>query len=166
MGEVSFVEGGGGGRGEIRSLPVTPRSSAMAETPKTRTVNAAGPAISAPPTQFHSPSLSRSPLLLESPIHIKSSTNNPTPNKTPRSRNSLTPFSLTPSFLTPLGSPVRKIIKMTKLETQHDIDDPDNWLPITESRNGNAYYAAFHTLCSGIGIQALILPVAFTILGW
>jgi amino acid permease len=49
---------------------------------------------------------------------------------------------------------------MTKLDPQ------DAWLPITESRNGNAYYAAFHTLCSGIGIQALILPVAFTILGW
>ncbi|KAI9181108.1 hypothetical protein LWI28_011504 [Acer negundo] len=33
-------------------------------------------------------------------------------------------------------------------------------------RNGNAYYAAFHTLCAGIGIQALVLPVAFRILGW
>lgn len=49
---------------------------------------------------------------------------------------------------------------MTKLDPQ------DAWLPITESRNGNAIYAAFHTLCSGIGIQALVLPVAFTILGW
>lgn len=71
-----------------------------------------------------------------------------------RSRN------LTPRFLTPLGSPLRKALHLTKL------DPTDAWLPITESRNGNAYYAAFHTLCSGIGIQALILPVAFTILGW
>ncbi|XP_042507185.1 lysine histidine transporter-like 8 isoform X2 [Macadamia integrifolia] len=43
---------------------------------------------------------------------------------------------------------------------------PDAWLPITESRNGNAFYAAFHTLNSGIGFQALLLPLAFTILGW
>ncbi|KAI3931170.1 hypothetical protein MKW92_022883 [Papaver armeniacum] len=142
-----------GGKGEISSLPITPRSSAMAPPI---------PPISAPPSQFHSPSLSRSPLLLESPIHqaTSSSTNIHTPNaKTPNSR-----LSLTPRFLTPLGSPVRKIIKMTKLKSHHD--DPDNWLPLTESRNGNAYYAAFHTLCSGIGIQALVLPVAFTILGW
>ncbi|KAJ0041385.1 hypothetical protein Pint_28619 [Pistacia integerrima] len=34
-----------------------------------------------------------------------------------------------------------------------------------KSRNGNKYYAAFHTLCSGIGVQALFLPVAFTTLG-
>ena len=68
--------------------------------------------------------------------------------------------SKTPKFLTPLGSPIRKAIHLTKF------DPTDAWLPITESRNGNAYYAAFHTLCAGIGIQALILPVAFTILGW
>ncbi|KAI4318656.1 hypothetical protein MLD38_032332 [Melastoma candidum] len=69
-------------------------------------------------------------------------------------------MSLTPRFITPLGSPIRRAINMTKLDPQ------DAWLPITESRNGNAYYAAFHALCSGIGIQALVLPVAFTILGW
>ncbi|KAI3922478.1 hypothetical protein MKX01_006167 [Papaver californicum] len=97
------------------------------------------PPISAPPSQFHPPSLSRSPLLLETPIHQATS------------------LSTTP------GSPVRKIIKLTKLEIHPD--DPDNWLPLTESRNGNAYYAAFHILSSGIGIQALVLPVAFTILG-
>lgn len=55
---------------------------------------------------------------------------------------------------------IRRALQLTKLDPQ------DAWLPITESRNGNAYYAAFHTLCSGIGIQALVLPVAFTILGW
>ena len=41
-----------------------------------------------------------------------------------------------------------------------------NWLPITASRNGNAYSAAFYILCSGIGIHGLVLPVAFTALGW
>lgn len=46
------------------------------------------------------------------------------------------------------------------------LDPQDSWLPITESRSGNAFYAAFHTLCAGIGIQALVLPVAFTFLGW
>ncbi|PKA56031.1 Lysine histidine transporter-like 8 [Apostasia shenzhenica] len=71
----------------------------------------------------------------------------------------------------PEGSPMRKAVAtvrgyledvghLTKLERQ------DSWLPITESRNGNAYYSAFHTLSSGIGIQALVLPVAFTYLGW
>lgn len=79
----------------------------------------------------------------------------PPHSKTPRTpRLSLTPF------ITPLGSPVRKALRFTKL------DPHDAWLPITESRNGNEYYAAFHTLCSGIGIQALVLPVAFTFLGW
>ncbi|XP_052114701.1 lysine histidine transporter-like 8 [Arachis duranensis] len=42
----------------------------------------------------------------------------------------------------------------------------DEWLPITESRNGNAYFAAFHILNSNIGFQALMLPVAFATLGW
>ena len=40
------------------------------------------------------------------------------------------------------------------------------WLPITESRNGNTFFAAFHLLCTGIGLQALLLPVAFATLGW
>ncbi|CAL5376938.1 unnamed protein product [Camellia sinensis] len=125
---------------EVRSAPITPRPPSMASTPP----------ISCPPSQFHSPSLSRSPLL--STADHPETTANKTPNKTPRIR--------TPRFITPLGSPLRKALKMTKLDPQ------DAWLPITESRNGNAYYAAFHTLCSGIGIQALVLPVAFTILGW
>ncbi|QCD88802.1 solute carrier family 32 [Vigna unguiculata] len=42
----------------------------------------------------------------------------------------------------------------------------DAWLPITESRNGNAFSAAFHVLNSNIGFQALMLPVAFATLGW
>ncbi|KAM7479495.1 hypothetical protein LguiA_027708 [Lonicera macranthoides] len=126
---------------EFSSAPITPRPASIAPTP---------PITSAPPSQFHSPSLSRSPLL-HTPDHPVVAA-----RKTPviKSRN------LTPRFITPLGSPLRKALKLTKLDPQ------DAWLPITESRNGNAYYAAFHTLCSGIGIQALVLPVAFTILGW
>ncbi|KAK1360537.1 lysine histidine transporter-like 8 [Heracleum sosnowskyi] len=83
--------------------------------------------------------------------------------QTPRTRGARTPGwsrNITPRFLTPLGSPIRKALNFVKLDPQ------DAWLPITESRNGNAYYAAFHTLCSGIGFQALVLPVAFTFLGW
>ncbi|XP_047942130.1 lysine histidine transporter-like 8 [Salvia hispanica] len=117
----------------VNSAPITPRPMSVAPTP---------PIVSLPPSQFHSPSLTRSPLL------------------TPGGTNRKTPRIRTPRFITPLGSPLRKAIKLTKLDPQ------DAWLPITESRNGNAYYAAYHTLCSGIGIQALVLPVAFTILGW
>ncbi|XP_031104150.1 lysine histidine transporter-like 8 [Ipomoea triloba] len=69
--------------------------------------------------------------------------------------------------MTPIASPMKKAIacleelgQLTKLDLQ------DSWLPITESRNGNAYYAAFHTLSSGLGVQALVLPFAFTALGW
>ncbi|KAJ8765016.1 hypothetical protein K2173_010488 [Erythroxylum novogranatense] len=127
---------------EVSSTPVTPRLASVAPTP---------PIISAPPSQFHSPSLSRSPLLF-SPDRIQPATNRTSKNTTPRIR--------TPRFITPLGSPLRKALHLTKLDPQ------DAWLPITESRNGNKYYAAFHCLCSGIGIQALILPVAFTVLGW
>ena len=125
---------------EIGSNPVTPRTASVAPTPP----------ISAPPSQFHSPSLSRSPLL-SSADHIQPA------NKTPKNS---TPRIRTPRFITPLGSPIIRALQLTRL------DPHDAWLPITESRNGNAYYAAFHTLCSGIGIQALVLPVAFTILGW
>ncbi|CAI8588508.1 unnamed protein product [Vicia faba] len=118
----------------------------MAETKEIKS-----PPVSCPPSQLqYSPSLTRSPLL--------HSENEDTPhpkNKTPRM-----PFTPPRFNLTPLASPMRKAFKLTKLDPQ------DAWLPITESRNGNKYYAAFHTLCSGIGIQALVIPVAFTILGW
>ncbi|XP_028765516.1 lysine histidine transporter-like 8 [Neltuma alba] len=46
------------------------------------------------------------------------------------------------------------------------LDPQDAWLPITESRHGNAYCSAFHALSSGIGVQALVLPLAFPTLGW
>ncbi|GMI70547.1 LYS/HIS transporter 7 [Hibiscus trionum] len=42
----------------------------------------------------------------------------------------------------------------------------ESWLPLTESRNGTTFSAVFHLLCSGIGFQALLLPAAFSSLGW
>lgn len=42
----------------------------------------------------------------------------------------------------------------------------DGWLPITESRKGTFITAAFHLISSGIGIQALCLPIALAELGW
>lgn len=142
---------------EISSAPITPRPATVA--PKASVAPQAQ--VSCPPSQYNSPSLSRSPLLdgasdqqpgAEGAVVAKAP-KTPLAIRTPR-------MSLTPRFITPLGSPVRKALKMTRLDPQ------DAWLPITESRNGNKYYAAFHTLSSGIGIQALVLPVAFTVLGW
>ncbi|XP_042444014.1 DNA polymerase I A, chloroplastic-like [Zingiber officinale] len=57
--------------------------------------------------------------------------------------------SLMRSPLLPSATPrmrgyLEEIGHLTKLDPQ------DTWLPITESRNGNAYYSAFHTLTSGI----------------
>ncbi|XWS67673.1 hypothetical protein CRYUN_Cryun04dG0026200 [Craigia yunnanensis] len=46
------------------------------------------------------------------------------------------------------------------------LNELESWLPITESRNGSTFSAMFHLLCSGIGFQALSLPVAFAALGW
>ncbi|CAI0469016.1 unnamed protein product [Linum tenue] len=40
------------------------------------------------------------------------------------------------------------------------------WLPLTESREGNLWTCVFHLISSGIGVQALLLPVAFASLGW
>uniref|UniRef100_A0A5B6ZQ55 Amino acid transporter transmembrane domain-containing protein n=1 Tax=Davidia involucrata TaxID=16924 RepID=A0A5B6ZQ55_DAVIN len=122
---------------EISSAPITPRPAARTVVARPRP-----PPVSCPPPtgQNH---------------HVEAP-----PSKTPKTPRTPRLLSLTPRFITPLGSPIRKALHFTKLDPQ------DAWLPITESRNGNAYYAAFHTLCSGIGIQALILPVAFTILGW
>ncbi|KAM2713671.1 hypothetical protein EV2_043503 [Malus domestica] len=87
------------------------------------------------------------------------------PNMTPKS-----PF-VSRFMATPLASPMKKA--MTSMrgyleEVGHltKLDPQDAWLPITESRNGNALYSAFHTLSSGIGIPALLLPLSFATLGW
>lgn len=106
------------------------------------------PVVSVPPFQLHSPSMTRSPLIGGVP-------------KSP----------LTSRILTPLASPMKKAIASMQgflEEVGHltKLDPQDAWLPITESRDGNAYYSAFHSLSSGIGVQALVLPLAFTTLGW
>ncbi|KAG5542529.1 hypothetical protein RHGRI_022166 [Rhododendron griersonianum] len=105
------------------------------------------PVISPPPFQHHSPSLTRSPLL----------------DTIPKS-----PF--VGRIMTPLASPMKKAFSTMQgylEEVGHltRLNPQEAWLPITESRNGNAYYAAFHTLSSGIGVQALVLPLAFAYLG-
>lgn len=53
-----------------------------------------------------------------------------------------------------------------QLPDQQNQHPKDEWLPITESRNGNAYFATYHILNSNIGFQALMLPVAFATLRW
>ncbi|KMT01302.1 hypothetical protein BVRB_9g213180 [Beta vulgaris subsp. vulgaris] len=51
-------------------------------------------------------------------------------------------------------------------EKKEEIHPIEAWLPITESRKGNLYFCIFHLLSSGLGIQSLALPLAFTTLGW
>ncbi|KAK3143986.1 hypothetical protein QOZ80_4AG0307440 [Eleusine coracana subsp. coracana] len=98
------------------------------------------PPVSTPPSRMHSPAPGRSPLRAMA--------------------------------ASPLASPIKKAVASVRdcLEEVDHItrlaDPRDAWLPITESRSGNAYYAAFHNLSSGIGFQALVLPVAFAFLGW
>ncbi|GKE82083.1 hypothetical protein Tco_1552083 [Tanacetum coccineum] len=142
-------------RSPLFQTPQHPRTTTKPITRHEKTYSHSPQVFSAPVSQLHSPSMSRSPFLgtPDRPITMPASGAR-TPLGYIRSRN------LTPKFLTPLASPLRKALRLTKL------DPHDAWLPITESRNGNALYAAFHTLCSGIGFEALILPVAFTFLGW
>ncbi|KAK4782554.1 hypothetical protein SAY86_016656 [Trapa natans] len=95
------------------------------------------PAISAPPLQLQqSPSLVHSIFLSSAPKTIKA--------------------------ITSMQGYMEGAVHLTKLE----LDPQDDWLPTTESRKGNIYYSAFHTLSSGIGAQALVLPLAFVTLGW
>ena len=168
---------------EIYSAPLTPRSGTI--TPRSGTMtppNPRTPPLTAPPSQFHSPSLSRSPLLSfnesgEAGVSVggnngatKAAVSKGSRPKTPLQfmsplasplRRAITPIaSPLRRAITPIASPIRKALSMTKLDPQ------DAWLPITESRNGNKYYAAFHTLSTGIVFHALLLPFAFTSLGW
>ncbi|EPS73072.1 hypothetical protein M569_01683 [Genlisea aurea] len=78
---------------------------------------------------------------------------------------------ISPRFLSPIGTPMKRVLVNMKSyleEVGHltKLNPQDAWLPITESRNGNAHYAAFHNLNAGVGFQALLLPVAFSFLGW
>ncbi|KAL3638976.1 Lysine histidine transporter-like 8 [Castilleja foliolosa] len=100
---------------------------------------------------------------------IQSATSSPSPYRDSVPRTPKSPFSA--RMMSPLASPMKRAISSMQTyleEVGHltKLDPQDLWLPITESRNGNAYYAAFHTLSSGIGFQALLLPLAFTSLGW
>uniref|UniRef100_A0A803NQX1 Amino acid transporter transmembrane domain-containing protein n=1 Tax=Cannabis sativa TaxID=3483 RepID=A0A803NQX1_CANSA len=49
---------------------------------------------------------------------------------------------------------------------KEELNPQDSWLPITESRHGSIYSSVFHVLTSGIGFQAMLLPLAFASLGW
>ncbi|CAN6480819.1 unnamed protein product [Victoria cruziana] len=157
-----------GAETEVVSMPATPRAAStppftVPQSPMKPTAPpsaASSPQtiiqcpISAPPSNFHnSPSMSMSPFL----ARISSAT---------ASR-----FSFSGNATPVRSSPMRKVIVNMKSyleEVGHltRLDPQDAWLPITESRNGNAYYSAFHNLSAGIGFQALILPLAFTFLGW
>ncbi|KAL2537879.1 Lysine histidine transporter-like 7 [Forsythia ovata] len=50
--------------------------------------------------------------------------------------------------------------------SEMSMEGSESWLPITESRKGNTLTAALHLLCSGIGVQILMLPLGFVALGW
>ncbi|KAH0687861.1 hypothetical protein KY290_019519 [Solanum tuberosum] len=63
-------------------------------------------------------------------------------------------------------SPVDDDVVVDEKKDTDVVKEIDSLLPITESRKGNAYTAAFHLLSSGIGTPALVLPFAFTSLGW
>uniref|UniRef100_A0A0D6R3I3 Amino acid transporter transmembrane domain-containing protein n=1 Tax=Araucaria cunninghamii TaxID=56994 RepID=A0A0D6R3I3_ARACU len=165
--EEAAVEGNGVGDQVIRevvSIPQTPKGGGTpngARSPyhsnqvSNAQSHAITPAGTRSPSALASPSMSRSPLLK-------------TP-KTPRTpRTPRTPW--TPS-LSPMGTPMRRVMINMKAYLEDvghltRLNPQDAWLPITESRNGNAYYSAFHNLNAGIGFQALVLPVSFTVLGW
>ncbi|RWV80438.1 hypothetical protein GW17_00058293 [Ensete ventricosum] len=75
------------------------------------------------------------------------------------------PRFLSPSVSSALGTPMKRVLVNLRgylEEVGHltKLNPHDAWLPITESRHGNAHYAAFHNLNAGIGFQALLLPIA------
>lgn len=51
-------------------------------------------------------------------------------------------------------------------ETAEKEASKDDWLPVTASRNGNWWYAAFHNVTAMVGAGVLSLPSAMTWLGW
>lgn len=44
--------------------------------------------------------------------------------------------------------------------------DLNDWLPITNSRNANWWYSAFHNVTAMVGAGVLGLPFAMSQLGW
>lgn len=105
-------------------------------------------------------------------IQTPSGQRSPRPASKDAKSSAWTPTSfISPRFLSPIGTPMKRVLVNMKSyleEVGHltKLNPQDAWLPITESRNGNAHYAAFHNLNAGIGFQALVLPVAFAFLGW
>ncbi|KAM7269720.1 hypothetical protein ACFE04_025217 [Oxalis oulophora] len=59
-----------------------------------------------------------------------------------------------------------KSLRVVSDNNSNNVNPIEAWLPITESRNGSFSSVTFHLLSSGIGYQALLLPVAFATLGW
>ncbi|CBI37767.3 unnamed protein product, partial [Vitis vinifera] len=75
--------------------------------------------------------------------------------------------------VTTVPSPIQEVVPKPQedwlpvSDSRKEVPSPqEGWLPITESRKGGAFTSAFHLLASGIGIQAFLLPVAFSKLGW
>ncbi|CAH9067521.1 unnamed protein product [Cuscuta europaea] len=64
------------------------------------------------------------------------------------------------------GISVRGESALERNASYRELAPIDSLLPITESRNGNFFSVTLLLLSSGIGLQALLLPVAFTSLGW
>ena len=46
------------------------------------------------------------------------------------------------------------------------LQDIDDWLPITSSRNAKWWYSAFHNVTAMVGAGVLSLPYAMSELGW
>ncbi|GAB4832988.1 hypothetical protein Ancab_007009 [Ancistrocladus abbreviatus] len=118
-------------------------------------------------TEVKSPTVCVPPFQLP----LSPSTLTPSPFLDSDSSSKLPKSPVASHMMTPIASPMKKALAamhgcLEEVGHLTKFDPQDAWLPITESRNGNAYYAAFHTLCSGIGFQALVLPLAFTSLGW
>jgi hypothetical protein len=44
--------------------------------------------------------------------------------------------------------------------------NPNDWLPITKSRNAKWWYSAFHNVTAMVGAGVLGLPYAMSQLGW
>ncbi|KAI4365974.1 hypothetical protein MLD38_021906 [Melastoma candidum] len=60
-------------------------------------------------------------------------------------------------------------IEPTQPATKHQdaiSQDIDDWLPITNSRNGKWWYSAFHNVTAMVGAGVLGLPYAMSELGW
>ncbi|KAM3695764.1 hypothetical protein ACJW31_07G158400 [Castanea mollissima] len=82
----------------------------------------------------------------------------------PSSSNAIFPAELMQTITIIDGDP-SKSTESTNFQGRQP-NPQEDWLPVTESRNGSTFSATFHLLCSGIGLQALLLPIAFASLGW